>query len=54
MGKISGVLEYLEALDASADDELVLMIDAYGTSGRKRDKVTTYLIGCRHVVPTPT
>lgn len=30
--KILGVLEYLEGLDSSADDDLVMMMDAYGGS----------------------
>lgn len=30
VGKITGVLEYLESLDSSKDNELVLMMDAYG------------------------
>ena len=30
VAKISGVLEYLEALDQTKDEELVLMMDAYG------------------------
>lgn len=31
MAKISGVLEYLKSLDESKDDDLVLMMDAYGS-----------------------
>ena len=30
VGKITGVLQYLESLDSSADSDLVLMMDSYG------------------------
>jgi hypothetical protein len=32
VAKVYGVLEYLEGLNDSHDDELVLMMDAYGVS----------------------
>jgi len=36
VAKITGVLKYLQSLDASKDDKLVVMIDAYGRAMKRK------------------
>lgn len=55
IAKITSVLEYLEAMPESAQNDIVGMFDAYGRSKhRSWDTATDLTVCSRHLVPTTT